>query len=506
MSREPLFEFTDEFAIYLQENGVERAWKNYLSWMNRAARMLERPIGPEDLTEEGDVERLLYQLIDVAKGNSSFDFARGSVEESNQRSVFRKYAEMVRSNYRGLFREEPEAGISPSRFHRVFERFQKIHKEKCGFRLDSFANRESFAFQWEGYKQAIPERAAAALRLDRWTLKGIGSGEILERVVEAIELQGNNLLQWEARQGPASRAHSRMLEAGRKADTRRDLETRLYELFKRNKTEKETFEALVELCGKRYELLAYLFFIAKPGRFLPLRTRSFDRTLAELGVDLKTEGQCGWENYLAFIRAMEAVRERLHSEGILDATLLDAHSFCWILARHKVSEGDKKQEARARTRAFQGEMLAADKQRDFTPNDDAEIRDMQRESFKRQASGQIAEEIALNAERERLSEEGRGDLSPKVESVSNRPGLGYDIHSFDADGTERFIEVKNVTNGSRFFLSEGEWLNSRQRKNYWFYLVSRASSDQPIVDCVPASALAEQHLQPVQYLVRFSAG
>lgn len=83
----------------------------------------------------------------------------------------------------------------------------------------------------------------------------------------------------------------------------------------------------------------------------------------------------------------------------------------------------------------------------------------------------IGEENALEAEQARLISAGRPDLADRIKSCGDCPGLGYDIHSFEGDGGDRFIEVKNVTRGRRFFLTEGEWLNSRTRANYWFYLV-----------------------------------
>lgn len=57
---------------------------------------------------------------------------------------------------------------------------------------------------------------------------------------------------------------------------------------------------------------------------------------------------------------------------------------------------------------------------------------------------------------------------------------------------------------ANFFLSEGEWLNSRERRNYWFYLVRGIGTNRPRVDRMPATDLKQTHLQPVQYLVRFS--
>jgi hypothetical protein len=165
--------------------------------------------------------------------------------------------------------------------------------------------------------------------------------------------------------------------------------------------------------------------------------------------------------------AIREVQERLRAEGILDATLLDAHSFCWILARHPTPNRDTENFEPAEIQEFNGTLQQPPRDAKFSPSDDAEIRDMKREAENCRAAGQIAEEIALNAEIQRLRNAGRKDLAGKVHSVADRPGLGYDIKSFENDGRDRFIEVKNVSNGNRFFISEGEWRNSRERKSYW---------------------------------------
>lgn len=393
--------------------------------------------------------------------------------------------------------------ISPTSFRHAFNRFQAIHEKESGKPFDSFSDRGSLAYEWEDYKKGIPHRAHAVLEPQKWTKAMIGSGALVAKVIQAIELPGNNLLQWEGRNGPASRAHLRVIEAQDAPQARRELETLFFDLYHRGKADKTTFEAIVAQCGRRYELLGYLYFIAAPERFLPLRTRSFDKAFAELGVNLRTEGNCGWENYLAFLAAIRDVQRSLHAEGLTEASFLDAHSFCWILARHEAEEVVTASRPSPIT-PFSGTLKPVPPQSQFTPRDDAETRDMQEEAQKRQASGLIAEEVAFNAERERLRREGRDDLALKVENVSDRPGLGYDIHSFEKDGTERFIEVKNVSNAPRFFLSEGEWQNSRARANYWFYLVSGTDADLPKVVCLSAKEVLQEHLQPVQYLIRYS--
>ncbi len=395
--------------------------------------------------------------------------------------------------------------ISPQIFRAAFNRFQAIHREECGFNLDTFRNPKSFAFKTEDYKETVYHVAVRIMDAQGWRKAQIGSGIFLDRFIQAIEQPGNNLLQWEPRKGPQSRVHSELLTVRSNPAKKNNLEKVFYDMYCRNQATQAEFDALAAICGSRYELLAYFFFIADRFRFLPIRTQTFDKVLAELGFEFKTAWQCSWENYQQFLAAMRDVQSCLHAEGVTDATLLDAHSFCWILARNVPSGGYVPPgPVRIRRKMFAGELLNALNLRNFTPNDDAPIVDMVAISLGRVASGQIAEDYALQAERDRLHEEGRPDLAARVQKVSDRPGLGFDLQSFDADETPRCIEVKNVSGGNRFFLSDGEWRNSQGRSNYWFYLVSGVGEGRPAVTLLPATQIQREHLQATQYLVTFN--
>jgi hypothetical protein len=396
--------------------------------------------------------------------------------------------------------------LSPQIFRAAFNRFQAIHRQKCGFELDTFRNPDSFAFQTEDYKEDIAREAARILDSARWTRAELGRGAILDRVIRAIELRGNNLLSWQPRYGPGSEIHASLVGARRSVRRRRELEMIFWQLYRENHANEATFAALTNICGNRYELLGYLFFIADRHRFLPIRTTWFDRFLAELGISVKTRGQCGWNNYELFLASMRDVRSQLRAEGIHDATLLDAHSFGWILARFPLnSDGASPAAPRIQGRMFSGSLKEAEEDGTFTPTDDAPMVNMQVVNQSCAASGQIAEDVAIRHERERLREAGWTDLSERVESVSDRPALGYDIQSFEGDGTPRYIEVKNVSGGNRFFLSSHEWKNSRSRPNYWFYLVSGVDTGRPTVTFLRATTVQQRHLQSIQYMVRFGA-
>jgi hypothetical protein len=66
--------------------------------------------------------------------------------------------------------------------------------------------------------------------------------------------------------------------------------------------------------------------------------------------------------------------------------------------------------------------------------------------------GRAGELAVVGRERQLLSAMGRQDLSRRVEHVSDTQGdgLGYDVLSFEADGTEKFIEVKTTKQGKHW--------------------------------------------------------
>lgn len=391
--------------------------------------------------------------------------------------------------------------ISPVRFRQALNRFQLRHVTEDGRQLQSFHDPTAYVARTEGYKSAIPERAKAMLETANWSKGQIGNGDILSRVIRSIELPRNNLLFWQAQYGPNSAVHQPLKAALRSRQKRAELDVLFYELYKRQKVDQHTFDGIVRHTGRRYELLSYLFFISAPQKYLPLRTTHFDRAFRLLGIDLRTRGNCNWDNYQDFVAVVREVQRRLHAEGFFDASLLDAHSFLWILSQ-KPAELDIKI-ASPQLQQFTGRFRVAGKRGDFNPNDEAVVRDMKRDLERRSASGEVAEEYAKQAEIKRLLKAKRKTLAAKVEVVSDRPGLGYDIKSYEKNGRGRFIEVKNVTKGRRFFLSEGEWLNSRKRKNFWFYLVDEQGGAHPLVNYVQARQVKQENLQPVQYLVRF---
>ena len=90
--------------------------------------------------------------------------------------------------------------------------------------------------------------------------------------------------------------------------------------------------------------------------------------------------------------------------------------------------------------------------------------------------GDAGEKFVLRFEKERLIKAGKKGLANKVEQISKTrgDGIGYDIESFSADGSIRWIEVKTTNQGESFpfYLSANELECSKdQPEKYYLYRV-----------------------------------
>lgn len=236
--------------------------------------------------------------------------------------------------------------LDPQRFNEQFEVFKKRVLVKTKKPFVSF--REGLPLQWEGYKEPLRKRALAALGATTWQKSDIGSGSILKRVVASIELpktedqDANNLVSWHAGFGYNSQSHHRLLDAKQEPPVRKKIEQWAFAFYRDDADPGDAFEEMREIAGNRYDLLAYLMFLRDSACFMPLKVRTFDAAFHELGIDLKMDGHCSWQNYQKYMDTLFAVHaELLKQPGQADATLLDAHSFCWLLVRKEMEPVDK---------------------------------------------------------------------------------------------------------------------------------------------------------------------
>jgi len=229
--------------------------------------------------------------------------------------------------------------LSPAAFRDAFARFQrKVAAADHGHPFTNFD--EGIAAVWEAYKPRLRAHALTLLAADNWSESQVGSGAILRRVVDAIEIQDsrvnltNNLLFWQNRFGQAQREHRALLEAETDAGLRRYLEGLLYQLYRGGGDEGLVFDQLSRATSAKYTLLAYLYFLKDMDRFMPIQPTTFDRAFRDLGLDIVTLRHCTWEIYNRYNAGLEAVRGALTSvKGLAKSRLVDAHSFCFMLEK-----------------------------------------------------------------------------------------------------------------------------------------------------------------------------
>jgi hypothetical protein len=93
----------------------------------------------------------------------------------------------------------------------------------------------------------------------------------------------------------------------------------------------------------------------------------------------------------------------------------------------------------------------------------------------REQTGLAGENWVLGYEQKDLSSKGYSSLAQNVKRISeNNLAAGYDVLSFEVEGTEKFIEVKTTAlSRKEFFLSSNELEVAKEFKNqYWIYFIS----------------------------------
>ncbi len=95
--------------------------------------------------------------------------------------------------------------------------------------------------------------------------------------------------------------------------------------------------AFRELTAKirRYDVVSTLFFFRDYSKFVPIATKTIDRIFYNLGIDFTATDKISWENYTTYLGYVRQVRSLLADRFEGDVTLLDAHSFLWIMQDSK---------------------------------------------------------------------------------------------------------------------------------------------------------------------------
>lgn len=179
-------------------------------------------------------------------------------------------------------------------------------------------------FKPEDYKPKVHYRANEVLRTDTWNSRMIRSGEIAERMADAIYVKDNNLISWQNKDHFRKMLKERPVEGSQV----------LFDLFKKE-NESETLEELVVFLGHRwYDLISTLFYLKNPKDCLPCRPRFFKEAFSKLGMDTSCFKSCTYENYVSFNDGIKAITS-FFSTYVDHIDLIDGHSFVWMLCAYK---------------------------------------------------------------------------------------------------------------------------------------------------------------------------
>jgi hypothetical protein len=146
------------------------------------------------------------------------------------------------------------------------------------------------------------------------------------------------------------------------------------------------------------------------------------------------------------------------------------------------------------------------------PSNPLLFRGVKRDYLEREAHNQslglAGEEFIVQFEHWRLIAMGQPRLADTVDHVSQSKGdgLGYDVLSYEADGKERFIEVKTTTFGrdTPFFVSRGELaLSSAAKEQFHLYRLFEFRKTPRLFD-LPGALNQHCTLDPVTYRASFS--
>lgn len=128
------------------------------------------------------------------------------------------------------------------------------------------------------------------------------------------------------------------------------------------------------------------------------------------------------------------------------------------------------------------------------------------------ALGLLGEELVLAQEIKALVDANRHDLADKVIHVSvvEGDGAGYDIRSYTADGSTKFIEVKSTKGSvsSPFFISPNEVEFSRKNpENYYLYRLFdlNIASKSAKVYVLTGDLSDQLDLKPTQFIGEISS-
>ena len=367
----------------------------------------------------------------------------------------------------------------------------------------------------EKYKYDLRFACIEILDVEKWEPDWIGKGEIANRVLSCLRHKDNNLLGDKQGVGEKAKSYYKLALALELNERVEEVEQVLFDLFVLKKDNELTFNRFIDFFGKKYSVLAFLFFLSNDKKYLPISTSNFEHAFRVLGIKYKLQKNCSWDNYIGYINIIKEVKFIIEAEYEENINLLDAHSFGWLIGYR--DRYQKWLDGLGTTEEASGSIYLVKeikpKAKPKTEKKSINIPDLNQEDSnidwdarnrKNRLKGSAAEGHVINYEVERLNSLGKHELAKKVDDYSKKLGQGFDVLSFNEDGSHRKIEVK-ATDNDKFFISANE-LEKSQQENYWIYLV-KVLNDKVEIRTIKSPELHNEEnftLVPQNYEVRFT--
>lgn len=299
--------------------------------------------------------------------------------------------------------------------------------ESNGAEFGTFAQCDALRREEIDYKIDHRGLARSVLGLnDDFRSLGAGDGEILRRVQRALRESANLLQNVIQRYGTDHRAvvaffHPREHEA--------KLELLLRDLLTADRRDPGgEFDALCDFLrsvngfGCQWAPMSYLLFLIDSDRYFPVRAGYFQQLLTYYGVNTPFGGEVTWSRYRVLLDLADVLRDYLSPHEPRHA--VDIQSYMYVVA-HQLTSAEQALARGPAPRPF-----------------DEELQRRRNRAVDREMVGMLGEQYVVEKERERLQPE----LARKVRAVAwDSDDYGYDIISYEPDGSEIHIEVKSTS-------------------------------------------------------------
>lgn len=362
-------------------------------------------------------------------------------------------------------------------FKKAFSSWKHFIEGQDGAPFRSFET-SKYIIKEENYKKTIYEEARVKLGKEEWLKTDIGTGSILESLIDAIEIKENNLVFTNrmTRINDDAKPHRQLLDAQADRSKITHVEQVIYDFYADVVSDELSFNRMIEIIGKRYPLMGYLFFIKNRRRYTPISPTNFEKAFGLLNVTIKLSHKCSWQNYSEYNQILNHVRLMLEEELSESVQLIDAHTFMWILVRQMQQSPYDHQVIRdAKVVEFDPDFMYQSSN-EYSDKKPYSTEDRESEHARAKEIGDRGELYVMETEKHALRQSKFPHLADLVQHVSEQDdSLGYDIKSFDENtGEPKFIEVKSSTSSSdvvTFYPSRNQLLRASKRDNYWLYVV-----------------------------------